>query len=404
MANYEYIKWDNAICHGQKMHDKISGYNSHFNTVSLSGIQSFSIRDISGAILLDVYEGDIYPNSPSIVVSENNGKYSVMLGGDMDIVLEIYDMDENKAKVAVTTANENGVVISQETIDSDDLAEMNTTNIYQFDDGEIYFDEYTYDDDEDDYIYVDPKECNVVAGQTVTLEAVLDPSIEGSKVTWSSDEPDIATVDQKGKVKGIKAGSTFINAEVTGEEYMGCSYVNVLFQDVTNESLSYFDPVYWALACDITTGTSPVKFSPGNKCLRYHFVLFLWRDAGKPEPESKTCPFKDVKKTDSFYKAVLWAYENNITTGTDKTHFSPYKELTRGQVCTFLYRKDGSPSISGKMPFVDVPSNVYYTNAVKWAALTGITTGTDPTHFKPEATCTRAQTVTFLYRMYFNEY
>jgi len=261
-----------------------------------------------------------------------------------------------------------------------------------------------YDDDGDWLVYVEPEECNVVAGKSITLEAILDPSVEGEKVTWTSDDPDIASVDQNGKVKGLRAGSTFINAELIDEDYMGFSYVNVLFQDVTNESLSYFDPVYWALACGITTGTSPVKFSPGNKCLRYHFVLFLWRDAGEPEPELKTCPFKDVKKTDSFYKAVLWAYENNITTGTDATHFSPYDPLTRGQVCTFLYRKDGSPGVSASMLFVDVPSNVYYTNAVKWAALTGVTTGTDPTHFEPNKTCTRAQTVTFLYRMYFVEY
>ena len=402
-ADYEYIKWDNAICHGQKMYDRISGSNSQFNTVSLSGIKSFTITDINGELLLDVFGGDIFPNTPSIIINQNNDNYSIMLGGDMDIVMEIYDMDDD-ANIEVTTANENGVIISQEAIGHDDFAKMDRVNIYQYEDEQAYFDEYSYHNEDDDWlINVDPEVCYIAAGDTITLEAIIDPSIEGTEITWTTDDPDIATVDQKGKVKAIKPGSTFINAEAVDEDYFGYCYVNVLFQDVTNQDLSYFDPVYWALEAGITTGTSPVKFSPGNKCLRYHFVLFLWRQAGKPEPKSKTCPFKDVKKTDSFYKAVLWAYENKITTGTDATHFSPYKDLTRGQVCTFLYRKAGSPYVSTNIPFVDVPSNVYYTNAVKWAALKGITTGTDPTHFKPETVCTRAQTVTFLYRMYFLE-
>jgi len=126
---------------------------------------------------------------------------------------------------------------------------------------------------------------------------------------------------------------------------------------------------------------------------------------GCPEPKSTVNPFDDVVSNASFYKAVLWAVEQGITKGKSATKFAPYDTVTRAQVATFLYRAKNSPSVSGmRNPFVDVANGLSYTDAVVWAANNKITTGTDATHFSPNKTCTRAQAVTFLWRLYSGEY
>jgi len=175
-----------------------------------------------------------------------------------------------------------------------------------------------------------------------------------------------------------------------------------LFDDVTNETLSYFKPVYWAVDLGITTGTSATTFSPSKTCTRAQFVTFLWRQQGKPEPKSTKSPFKDVQDTKlSYYKAVLWAFENNITTGTSATTFSPGNPCTRAQVVTFLWRANNKPKpATTKNPFTDVKAGLSYSDAVLWAFENKITTGTSATEFSPTKPCTRAQTVTFLYRTY----
>ncbi|MBQ3085546.1 MAG: S-layer homology domain-containing protein, partial [Clostridia bacterium] len=162
----------------------------------------------------------------------------------------------------------------------------------------------------------------------------------------------------------------------------------------------YYNPVLWALMMNVTSGTSDTTFSPHANCLRAQVVTFLWRAAGCPEPMNNVNPFVDVKTTDYFYKAVLWAAEEGITTGVDATHFAPYASCTRSQIVTFLWRFEYEPSSVASNPFVDVPQNQFYTEAVLWAAEEGITTGVDATHFAPHATCSRAQVVTFLYRLY----
>ena len=130
-------------------------------------------------------------------------------------------------------------------------------------------------------------------------------------------------------------------------------------------------------------------------------MTFLWRALGKPEPLSKTNPFTDVKAGLSYTKAVLWAYENGITTGTSATEFSPSKPCTRAQVATFLWRAKGEPEPTIKTnPFTDVAEGRSFSKAVLWAYENNITTGTSKTEFSPTKTCTRAQTVTFLYRTY----
>ena len=119
---------------------------------------------------------------------------------------------------------------------------------------------------------------------------------------------------------------------------------------------------------------------------------------GKPEPESDENPFVDLQKGTYYYNAVLWAYQNGITAGIDKTHFSPEDTVTRGQFVTFLYRAKGTPDYSVENPFIDVQNGTFYKDAVLWAYENGITSGNDATHFLPDQDCTRGQVAAFLYR------
>ena len=168
------------------------------------------------------------------------------------------------------------------------------------------------------------------------------------------------------------------------------------FTDVKRDSYCY-DAVQWAVANGITNGTDATRFSPNAGCTRGQVVTFLWRAAGEPVA-SGNVGFVDVAPGSYCYEAVKWAVANGITNGTDATHFSPNATCTRGQVVTFMYRAEGEPAVGGSNGFVDVAAGSYCYNAVQWAVANGITKGTDATHFSPSATCTRGQVVTFLYR------
>ena len=169
------------------------------------------------------------------------------------------------------------------------------------------------------------------------------------------------------------------------------------FVDVEPDAY-YYDPVVWAVGSGITNGTDATHFSPSADCTRGQVVTFLWRAHGSPEPTSTVNPFVDVPEDAYYYKAVLWAVEMKITNGTDATHFSPDDTCTRGQVVTFLYRDVRPGEINANNPFLDVPSDAYYTVPVLWAVVACVTNGTDARHFSPDATCTRGQIVAFLYR------
>ena len=165
------------------------------------------------------------------------------------------------------------------------------------------------------------------------------------------------------------------------------------------EGQYFVDPVQWAVENMITSGTDQYRFSPNTKCTRAQVVTFLWRAKGSPDPETSENPFSDVKEGEYYYSAVLWAVENKITSGTSKTAFSPNASCTRAQVVTFLWRSEGEPEPSETSnPFKDVKEGEYYYNAVLWAVENEITSGTSATAFSPNASCTRAQVVTFLYR------
>lgn len=172
------------------------------------------------------------------------------------------------------------------------------------------------------------------------------------------------------------------------------------FNDVKTKDY-FYEAVLWAVDRGITNGTGTTTFSPNATCTRGQIATFLWRAAGQPKPKSNRNPFNDVKEKDYYYKAVLWAVGEGITTGTSRTTFSPNAPCTRGQIATFLHRAAGSPTPqTSKNPFTDVKDRDYYYNAVLWAVGEGITNGTSKTTFAPSAPCTRAQIATLLYRYY----
>ena len=193
------------------------------------------------------------------------------------------------------------------------------------------------------------------------------------------------------KVTSIKLTSnTTIYAKWTAKSDMS-------FTDVADKAY-YRDAVEWAVDNGITKGTTATTFSPNATCTRAQAVTFLWRAAGSPEPETRTMPFTDIPVGSYYYDAVLWAVENGITKGTSDTTFSPNMTCTRAQIVAFLWRSEKSPAAGTANPFADVKSTAYYADAVLWAVKENITKGTTNTTFSPDADCTRAQIVTFLYR------
>ena len=170
-----------------------------------------------------------------------------------------------------------------------------------------------------------------------------------------------------------------------------------VFVDVATGSY-YKDAVDWAVENGITKGTDDTHFSPDGICTRAQAVTFLWRAAGSPKPETRAMPFTDVPVGSYYYDAVLWAVENGITKGTSDTTFSPNMTCSRAQIVAFLWRSEKSPAAGTANPFADVKSTAYYADAVLWAVKENITKGTTSTTFSPNADCTRAQIVTFLWR------
>ena len=212
----------------------------------------------------------------------------------------------------------------------------------------------------------------------------------------------VANVKIDGKSIGAVKSYTFENVsrahtiEVIFMKANGNPQTGV-FVDVATGSY-YEDAVDWAVENGITQGTDDTHFSPDGICTRAQAVTFLWRTAGSPEPETRTMPFTDVPVGSYYYDAVLWAVENGITEGTSNTTFSPNMTCSRAQIVTFLWRSEKSPAAGTANPFADVKSTAYYADAVLWAVKENITKGTTNTTFSPDADCTRAQIVTFLWR------
>ena len=192
--------------------------------------------------------------------------------------------------------------------------------------------------------------------------------------------------------------SNFLFSSVLSDKnYDGSESVALPFTDVA-EGAYYADAVVWAIQNKVTSGVSATTFAPNASCTRGQMVTFLWKAAGSPEPKSLTTAFTDVKSGAYYEKAVAWAVENKVTTGTSATTFSPDATVTRGQSVTFLWKANNSPAAEGTSAFTDVAASAYYASAVNWAVEKGVTSGMSATTFAPNSDCTRAQIVTFLYR------
>ncbi|MCD8001778.1 MAG: S-layer homology domain-containing protein, partial [Oscillospiraceae bacterium] len=177
----------------------------------------------------------------------------------------------------------------------------------------------------------------------------------------------------------------------------GTDYVSG-FTDVTTGEY-YSDAVAWAVENGVTTGTSDTTFSPNGSCTRAQVVTFLYRLAGEPDVDGEN-EFADVSSDTYYYDAVIWAVQQGITNGVGNELFDPEATCTRAQIVTFLYRYANSPAVEGGSAFADVESGAYYEDAVAWAEQNDVTNGTSDTTFSPNNACTRAQIVTFLYRAF----
>ena len=250
------------------------------------------------------------------------------------------------------------------------------------------------DDVEHGTITVTPKTAS--KGDTVTIAVKPDPGYELG---------DIKVIDQNGKeVQLTDKGNgqysfTMPASKVEIKADFVAQTADSTFADVPTDAY-YYEAVKWAAEKGITGGIGDNLFAPNQSCTRAQIVTFLWRAAGSPEPKSMSHPFADVPSGSYYEKAVLWAVENGITEGMSNTTFSPSTTCTRAQSVAFLYRAAGSPAVSGSAAFTDVPAGVYYSNAAAWAEQNGITGGIGNGQFGPHNDCTRAQIVTFLYRLY----
>ena len=241
-------------------------------------------------------------------------------------------------------------------------------------------------------VTVSPKSAS--KGDTVTVTVKPDSGYVLETLTVTDKNGNELTLKDKGNGKytfTMPAGKVEVKAT-----FMEDNSVLNFFYDVPNDAY-FYEAVKWAVKNGITTGVGNNLFAPEQPCTRAQIVTFLWRAAGSPEPKGTAAGMTDVVPGSYYAKAVAWAVENGITTGTTEGTFSPDATCTRAQAVTFLARAQNAKA-TGKTAFSDVPADSYFADAVAWAQANGVTTGTSETTFSPDNDCTRAQIVTFLYR------
>ena len=243
---------------------------------------------------------------------------------------------------------------------------------------------------------LDKTKVTEACGKTVTLKATLKGSSE--KVTWKTSDKKVATVDANGKVTLKMAGSVTITASAAGQS--ATCKVQVLYKDVTNSKDFWYTPTYYLTDKNVVKGyANQTEFRPANVCTRAQMVTFIWRLMGEPKPKTTASKFSDVKKTDYFYKACLWGNENHIVEGYKNGTFGPQIICARRHAVTFLWRLAGKPEPSTKKnKFSDLKTSDYYYKATLWASEKKILEGYDDGTFRPDGDCLRRQMVTFLYK------
>ena len=256
-----------------------------------------------------------------------------------------------------------------------------------------------------------------LGGYIANAEKITGAPLKAEAKTYVADKlaalqqelyKDFVTTDELAKASDARALATE-NGKAMAEKAhkLGVELVEYITKDDALEpghftdvkaGAYYEDAVKWAVDKAVTSGKTVTTFAPNESCTRAQAVTFLWRAAGSPEPTASEMTFTDVKADSYYYKAVLWAVENKITSGMSDTLFAPDATCSRSQIVTFLYRMQNSPESKAENPFTDVKADAYYANAVLWAVENGVTTGASATTFDPAGDCTRGQIVTFLYR------
>ena len=234
---------------------------------------------------------------------------------------------------------------------------------------------------------------NARKGDTVTVTVTPDAGYQLDKLTVTDKNGNVLKLTDKGNGK---YSFTMPDGKVEVKAVFAKKVETSPFDDVSADAY-YNKAVQWAQEKGITDGISSNLFGPKQPCTRSQIVTFLWRAAGSPEPKGTAAGMTDVVPGSYYAKAVAWAIENGITTGTAEGTFSPDATCTRAQAVTFLARAQNAKA-TGKTAFSDVPADSYFADAVAWAQANGVTTGTSETTFSPDSDCTRAQIVTFLYR------
>ena len=232
-------------------------------------------------------------------------------------------------------------------------------------------------------------------GDTVTITVTPDKGYTLESLTVLDKDGKALALTDKG---GGRYTFTMPAGKITVKAvFMDDNTMLNFFTDVHAEDY-YYDAVLWAAQEGVTGGTSNTLFAPNAGCTRAQAVTFLWRAAGSPEPKSADLPFTDVPADAYYAKAVAWAVENGVAKGVSETAFAPDAGCTRAQIVTFLWRAQQSPASGGENPFTDVSADAYYYNAVLWAVENDVAKGVSETAFAPDDNCTRAQIVTLIYR------
>ena len=338
----------------------------------VSGGSNFSVVSESGETMLNVKNGEMtmksddtsivsFTGAASSSASQGDtfayrlpvGKYNVISTGSSFKIFKAGDSDRKTAYAEI-----NGV--TKVAIDDS----TNSFDVYNTGSGSEQITEYKSYNGGDNY-----KE---ISGNLHGESSIITKD-KGKDLSWQSTSP---------------LGSISVDEGLTDD---------FPFTDI-DDSHWAIKAVKWAISQKITAGTSAATFSPGKMCSRAEIVTFIWRSCGSPEPVTTRNPFRDVKSSDYYYKAVLWAEQSAITSGTSEGVFSPDAECSRAEAVTFIYRAKGYPAGMSAVSFKDVVRDSFYYNAVSWAVAENITAGKGDNRFAPDDSCSRAEIVSFLYR------
>ena len=359
----------------------------------------------------------------------DNQEYDVRLSAtDVgEMTYEVFNVDFAKGeKIGQEKVFENVILIPGKEMYSDvDVREDNPeATLYVLDHNETIVAEINEDGQETAILVkeliIKDNKINLTVGDTVQLSAEIKPDIATNKtIIWESTNKNIVTVDSQGKVTAVGVGQAIIKAfsEDGGAKatvQLTCTALTPTptsepvvkgFSDVQNPKHAYYKAIYWAAEAGITKGYPDGTFGIDRSCTRGEMMMFLWRYAGKPTPKTVSkSPFKDVPKTHTFYKAILWGSQKGITKGYSDGTFGVNRNVSRGECMMFLWRLKGKPAPKAvaKAPFPDVPKSHVFYNAVLWGyqkkITTGFTSGKLKGKFGVNENCSRGQIVTFLYR------